>query len=340
MKSRFDHLLGGALTAELITANDSLTPMIIKNNACPIYAYVNSLRSESSQNTVRRVLQSIARKLNQPTFYHIKWERFDRNTLNSLVNLLNQEGLSNETISLYLSVTKSVLKEAYLLGQIETLHWERAKAVTKPASGSKREHATLTEFEFENLLEEIDQRAGTKSKAIRDKAIFHLLIGCGLRRFELGKLQLSNIDFEANTLTFDGKGRKERNVNVHPYTMAALKEWLQLRGFKAGYVFTRINKSGILHKNINPDNPDEIEGLSPNAVYVLCEIYGLLARGIAPHSLRRSYATMLSSNGANIQYIAKLMGHSSIKTTEIYIKSDKEDIKNAVLTQLFTTPKS
>lgn len=338
MKSRFDHLLRGPISTELVPMNTP-TPAIIKNNNCPIYAYINSLRSRASQETARRVLQSIAKKLNQPNLYSIVWERFDRNTLNSLVNLLHEQGLSNETISLYLSVTKSVLKEAFLLGQIDTLHWERAKAVAKPTAGKKREHATLSEFEFDTLLEVIGQNAATPAKAIRDKAIFHLLIGCGLRRFELINLKMDNINFTTNTLTFDGKGRKERDVTIHPYTMAALKLWLDKRSYKPGYVFTRVYKGGRVHDSARPESSEQVQKLNPNAVYLLCEKYGLLERGIAPHSLRRSYATLLSANGANIQYIAKLMGHSSIKTTEIYIKSDKEEIANTVLTQLFSTPK-
>ncbi|MBH0017889.1 tyrosine-type recombinase/integrase [Pseudoalteromonas sp. NGC95] len=339
MKPRFDHLLRGPISTELVPLNIP-TPAIIKDNNCPIYAYVNSLRSRASQETVRRVLQSIAKKLNQRNLYSIVWKRFDRNTLNSLVNLLHEEGLSNETISLYLSVTKSVLKEAYLLGQIDTLHWERAKAVAKPASGKKREHATLSELEFDTLLQEISQNAASPAKEIRDKAIFHLLIGCGLRRFELINLKVDNINFMTNTLTFDGKGRKERDVTIHPYTMTALKQWLDMRSYKPGYVFTRVYKGGRVHDSVRPEISGEVKKMNPNSVYLLCEKYGLLQRGIAPHSLRRSYATLLSTNGANIQYIAKLMGHSSIKTTEVYIKSDKEEIEKAVLTQLFTTFKS
>ena len=310
-------------------------PLVIQNDECPVYAYINSLRAVSSKSTALRVLHSIAQKLGRSNYYSINWARFDRNTLNSLVALLKDKGLSYETIGLYLSITKSVLREAFLLGQINSLHWERVKSVKPPMLGKKKLHATLSQSDFAQLLNTIEVLALTNTKKVRDQAMFHLLIGCGLRRFELAKLKLSAIDLIGNKITFDGKGGKERTVAIHPITMRALKEWMVIRGYKEGAVFTRVYKSGELHKSVSINNTDEIPHFSSESIYLLCKTYGLVSAGITPHSLRRSYATWLSRNGANIQHISKLMGHYGIKTTEIYIKTEQREIDKTVLDKLF-----
>lgn len=61
----------------------------------------------------------------------------------------------------------------------------------------------------------------------------------------------------------------------------------------------------------------------------------MIDKDIAPHSLRRSYATLLDGNGADIKHIAKLMGHSSIKTTERNIRVEHQDIMDTVDDKLF-----
>jgi len=90
----------------------------------------------------------------------------------------------------------------------------------------------------------------------------------------------------------------------------------------SGAVFVRIYKSGIFPSWIDNDE-SLVSGLSTEAIYMLCKKYGLIDKDIAPHSLRRSYATLLDRNGADIKHIAKLMGHSSIKQDIMDTVDDK-----------------
>ena len=63
---------------------------------CPVYAYISGLRKKSSQNTARAVLQSIARHLEQQSIYDIKWTKFDLNTMNQLVRVLEAAGFDGK----------------------------------------------------------------------------------------------------------------------------------------------------------------------------------------------------------------------------------------------------
>lgn len=335
MNKRLKHLTDGS-TAVVVNNRRPIIPPVICDDKCPIYAYLASLKSMNSKKTAIRVLQAVAKHLDQSDFYSIIWQNFDRNTLNQLIQILLTKNKAPDTISLYISVIKRVLYEAYLLDLIETKHWERVKSVQKPAAGRQKKHNVLSEFEFEELLHTIDITSSNSIMAIRDKAIFHLFIGCGLRRFELVNLKLDNIQLGSKSIIFDGKGRKQREVKLHNVTFRAIQEWLKIRGDYPGPLFVRVYKSGALPTWID-NNESLASGLSTEAMYMLCKRYGLIEKNIAPHSLRRSYATLLDGNGADIKHIAKLMGHSSIKTTERYIQVDHQDVMDTVDDKLFKT---
>ncbi|ESP90231.1 hypothetical protein N483_06505 [Pseudoalteromonas luteoviolacea NCIMB 1944] len=317
-----------------ISAHSGGRNLIVRDNECPIYAYIMSLNSDKSQETARRVLMAIAQHLGCDDIYQIKWSKIDKNTINNLLTILDKVGLSPDTKSLYLSVIKSVLKEAFLLGQITTLHYERVKSVKRSMGSRIKKHQLISEQSFRQLLRQVDEVKQPTATCLRDKAIFHLLIGCGLRRFELSGLQLAQINHDTQHLTVLGKGNKEREIKLHNITYLALQDWLNIHPYSDGPLFIRLTKSGQPYYKMS-DTP----GLSGHAIYNLCKKYGLIsaAQRIPPHSLRRSYATWLYNNGADLKVISVLLGHSSLKTTEIYIKHTQDDIDQAVVANLFSS---
>ena len=333
MNSRLKHILDNSKSLQLENRPKGLDA-VIRDDRCPIYAYLVSLNSDASKKTVLRVLQSIAKHLNQQSYYDIVWSKFDRNILNNLIQLLHTQNKAPDTINLYVSVVKRVLYEAYLLDLVDTKRWERIKSVRTPKGGRRKTHKVLNQSTFEMLVKKIINDSPNPVMASRDIAIFNLFVGCGLRRFELINLQLKHVDRFRRTITFEGKGRKLRQVKMHPITTLALENWLKLRGNKEGPIFTRVYKSGVLPAWLGC-NDREIKKLSTESIYMLCKKVGLLDLDISPHSLRRSYATMLDKNGADIKHIARLLGHSSIKTTELYIQTEQEEINNTVDTKLF-----
>lgn len=144
---------------------------------------------------------------------------------------------------------------------------------------------------------------------LRDIAVIELLFATGMRISELCSLKPSDIDLENNTVLIYGKGSKERILQFgNCEVISALATYQNT--FKAdisacGYFFVNKRK----------------QKLSDQSVRFMINRYAALAgieQHITPHMFRHSFATLLLEQDVDIRYIQKMLGHSSISTTEIY----------------------
>lgn len=144
---------------------------------------------------------------------------------------------------------------------------------------------------------------------IRDIAVIELLFATGMRISELCSLKPSNIDLESNNILIYGKGAKERIIQLGNQEVIDSLILYQ-KTFKqdieiCGYFF--VNR--LHHK------------LSDQSVRFMINHYAELAgisQHITPHMFRHSFATLLLEQDVDIRYIQRMLGHSSISTTEIY----------------------
>ena len=144
---------------------------------------------------------------------------------------------------------------------------------------------------------------------IRDIAVIELLFATGMRISELCSLRPSDMDFVSNNILIYGKGAKERILQIgNPEVLSALS--LYHETFKSdidacGYFFVnRLQKK-----------------LSDQSVRYMITHYARLAgieQHLTPHMFRHSFATLLLEQDVDIRYIQRMLGHSSISTTEIY----------------------
>lgn len=144
---------------------------------------------------------------------------------------------------------------------------------------------------------------------IRDIAVIELLFATGMRISELCSLKPSDIDFESNNILIYGKGAKERIIQLgNQEVIAALilyQETFKTDIEVCGYFF--VNR--LQHK------------LSDQSVRFMINHYAEIAglsQHITPHMFRHSFATLLLEQDVDIRYIQRMLGHSSISTTEIY----------------------
>lgn len=144
---------------------------------------------------------------------------------------------------------------------------------------------------------------------IRDIAVIELLFATGMRISELCSLKPSDIDMKSHNILIFGKGAKERILQIeNPEVISAIT--LYQETFKddiafCGYYF--VNR--LRHK------------LSDQSVRFMINRYVKIAeinQHITPHMFRHSFATLLLEQDVDIRYIQKMLGHSSISTTEIY----------------------
>lgn len=144
---------------------------------------------------------------------------------------------------------------------------------------------------------------------IRDIAVVELLFATGIRISELCSLKPADIDFESNSILIYGKGAKERILQIgNPEVLAALL--LYQETFK-----TDIEICGYFFVNRLQQK------LSDQSVRFMINRYAKLAnieQHLTPHMFRHSFATLLLEQDVDIRYIQRILGHSSISTTEIY----------------------
>jgi integrase/recombinase XerC len=184
---------------------------------------------------------------------------------------------------------------------------------TDPSEGlpslkqERRVPAPLDAEECERLVEGEDPERAPHLAA-RDRALFELLYGTGLRVGELAGLRVRDWDRDRHELRVRGKGAKERIVPVPAAAREALGEWLALRereGLLAQPMFTNARGGA----------------LSDRGVRVILRRRMLvtgIARPASPHTLRHSYATHLLDADVDLRAIQELLGHERLSTTQRY----------------------
>jgi integrase/recombinase XerC len=149
----------------------------------------------------------------------------------------------------------------------------------------------------------------------RDRAIFELLYGCGMRASELVGLNLDDIDRSEGWLRLRGKGRKERQVPLPRQAAEALERYLGERPV------ARDERAVILNHRGHRMTPQGLRGIVK--LYATC-----LGSdpGLHPHSFRHAYATHLLSAGADLRAIQELLGHARLSTTQKYTQVSLQDL--------------
>jgi len=150
-----------------------------------------------------------------------------------------------------------------------------------------------------------------------DRALFLVILRCGLRVSEVAQLKLEHIDWEQQALRIvQGKGRKDRRVYLSPDAMASVQQCLaQHPGARAqGYVFWNRKRAQ--------------QPLSVKAIQKKMERYAKAAGITAScHSLRHTFASNLLEHGAEVVAIRDFLGHSQISSSERYAKLSGQKIK-------------
>lgn len=214
---------------------------------------------------------------------------------------LEKRGLVSRTIRGYIINLRVVLKYMKQLG-VDCIDHELIsipKRVDRPPS-------VLSSEDVSNLLKLVDETSNCSLlNKVRNKAIISLLYSSGIRISEL--CSLNREDVKESSFTVFGKGQKSRPCFIDERTRALLDEYLALRTdaepalFVDGFVCSRV-KSGSLQ-----------------ALFRRLTKRGGFKKPIHPHLLRHSYATNLLKNGCHIYTLSRLMGHSNIATTQIYL---------------------
>lgn len=277
----------------------------------PADSYVRTLGSKRSQTTVENCVRNIAKILGHSSYDRVEWSKLRRSHWQKILRALEEKGCSPSTKNLYLTVFKGVAKEAWsndLLPQSAYLKISSLKSLKFERLPKGR---SLDLKEGRRLLESCFN--GT-TKGFRDRAIFAVMMGCGLRRAEVVSLKLANWNCVDRSFSFIGKGNKERRVYLPKNLDKYIDEWLIKRGLEAGTFFPPICQGK------NTDKLKLDKELTSTSIYRLLMNQADFADlgKIRPHDLRRTFATRMLEAGSDLFILQKAMGHSSVATTARY----------------------
>lgn len=257
--------------------------------------------------------------------------------INSLVNFLNNEDLgelvftTNRIAKFYVaylhnhfdpkSIRRKISSVRTLfdyLQENEIVRDNPFKNVVLPKV-AKRLPKFIYEDEMIDFLNNIDS---SKPIGFRNKTIFEMLYGCGLRVSELTNLKIKEIDFVKQEILIHGKGSVDRIVPIHNYAVKTMKEYLlntrpllKVRSdYDNDYVFINHRGNQLTTRGVRDILQREIHKQASTLK-------------VSPHSFRHSFATHLLNNGVDLRIVQELLGHVSLSTTQIYTKVSKERLQ-------------
>lgn len=237
----------------------------------------------------------------------------DYGSIRSWIVILIEEGISNRTVNRKIASLKAFFKFLVKVQIIESSPLLLHKILKEP----KKTQVPFSINEIENVLDQYYNHEDFES--IRNYLIILLLYTTGIRRSELINLKEIDIDFENNTLKVLGKRNKERYVPLLNSVKEVLINYLELKSkrypsYSNEYVF--ITKKGVK--------------VYETLVYRVVNSYFSKASSKlkkSPHILRHSFATHLLNQGADLNSVKDLLGHSSLASTQVYTHNSIAELK-------------
>lgn len=190
-----------------------------------------------------------------------------------------------------------------------------------PRLGDRLPKAVLTEKEAMALLNMPDTQTGV---GIRDKAILEVFYSTGIRLEEMARLTTYDVDYKNGFVRVTkGKFSKDRMTPLGRKACDYVREYLQK--VRAEWSKSNRDERALWLSSMQPHGP-----LKGQAIEVMVKRYGResgMEKHITPHSLRHTCATHMVASGANIAYVQRLLGHRSLRTTQIYTRTTIAEIK-------------
>lgn len=240
-------------------------------------------------------------------------EQVNYGQIRNWIVFLVDSGISNSSVNRKIASLKAFYKFLLKIKQIEINPLLKHKALKVP----KTLQIPFSEKEVEEVLSQMQNPQGFE--AIRNKLIVDLFYTTGMRRTELIHLKKINVDLSKNTIKVLGKRNKERILPLLPIVVNQFLLYSQERLnlaviVDADYFF--LTKKGLK--------------LNDSFVYRLINSYfSTVSEKVkkSPHILRHTFATHLLNNGADLNSVKELLGHSSLASTQIYTHNSLSELK-------------
>jgi integrase/recombinase XerC len=281
----------------------------------PIDSFLNYLTLEKKyskhtiiayQNDLNTFQIFCKKEYNTKSIIHVNYAQI-RTWIVSLVNAK----VSNSTINRKVSSLKSFYKFLQKTKQIEINPLLKHQALKV----SKQIQVPFSEKEILEVLNSVEEVNDFES--VRNKLIVELFYSTGIRRSELINLKISNIDFANETVKVLGKRSKERYIPLIKPALKSLNEYIDFRAkIETDEPYLLLTKKG--------------KKIYDTLVYrVINNYFSSVSSKVkrSPHIIRHSFATHLLNEGADLNAVKELLGHSSLASTQVYTHSSLGKLK-------------
>lgn len=232
------------------------------------------------------------------------WKQLNQSQIKRAIAIARKQNLSARSVSLRLSALRTFC--SYLI-QNKVLADDPVEGIAAPKA-SKPLPKQMSVDDVSVLLNDSDDA----DINVRDKAIFELMYGCGLRLNELTQLNLLDITSDKQ-LRVTGKGNKQRLLPIGKKAFAALHEWLAIRRSwitnDEQALFVSQRKKRISNRQI----ANRLNAMAKRQA---------INENINPHKLRHSFATHILESSSDLRGVQELLGHANLSTTQVYTHLD------------------
>ncbi|MFV5703510.1 tyrosine-type recombinase/integrase [Flavobacterium sp. XS2P12] len=270
-----------------------------KYSSHTVTAYCNDIASFESFNTIHFDQENI--------------EQVNYSQIRTWIVSLVDNDISNTSVNRKIASLKAFYKFLLKTKQIKVSPLLKHKALKTP----KLLQIPFSEKELEDALSHVQNPVGFEE--IRNKLIVDLFYTTGMRRTELIHLKVVNVNLSGGTIKVLGKRNKERILPVLPIIINQFSLYLKERSSVLSIVdgdYFFLTKKGLK--------------LNDSFVYRLINSYfSAVSEKVkkSPHILRHTFATHLLNNGADLNSVKELLGHSSLASTQIYTHSSLTELK-------------
>jgi|TARA_B100000470_G_C19741722_1_gene369523 integrase/recombinase XerC len=282
-----------------------------------IKSFIDYLQLEKkySPNTIKAYENDIMSfsDYNKNEFDQSSISKVDYSQLRSWIVKLVESKISNRSINRKISSLNTYYKFLLKIEKIKKnpLDNHRALKTKKIIQLPFSEKEVISALDINNFQNSFEGK--------RDRLIIEMLYSTGIRRIELTDLKIKDIDFSSKRIKVLGKRNKERFIPMLKSTISLINEYMDYRN-----ELNRIKSKDFLFLT------SKGEKIYENLVYRITNKYfDYVSTKVkkSPHILRHSFATHLLNNGADLNAVKDLLGHSSLAATQVYTNRSIEEIK-------------
>jgi integrase/recombinase XerC len=236
----------------------------------------------------------------------------DKDIVRNWIMSLMESKMAPTTVNRKLSSLKSFFK--YLLKK-KVIRTSPVRLVNGPKCGKKLP-SFVRDDDMDGVLDE--SQFENDFKGVRDRLILELIYDTGLRRSEVVSIVRTDIDLDEMTLRVTGKGNKQRIIPFASRLKELFSQYEQKRSDEVGWD----DAAYFVKEN----------GFPINASFVYKVVTSHLSsvpylKKKSPHVLRHSFATSMLNNGAELEAVKQILGHSSLASTSVYTHTTFEELK-------------